>query len=156
MLRTVVAIVIVFSFVAVCSARETPCKRNPNTSTMQEWFAHSAAGLKGSYEASQHRQKQILEGYGKLKLGQSISETESTIGEPDFEDVYSTFNARVGNRPVEHPRCGWEREYYLEKTGDNFGNLSDRYVHLLFNSEQKLIWIKPQNIKGLTEKGSPE
>lgn len=91
-----------------------------------------------------------------MKLGMSESEVESVLGLRDFEQIYSTYDAYIGSRPVANPHCGWEWEYYFVKVGDNFGTPSDSLLHLAFNSQRKLIWAKPQNIDGPQEKGSPE
>ena len=86
----------------------------------------------------------------------SESEVESVLGLPDFEQIYSTYDAYIGSRPVANPHCEGEWEYYFAKVGDNFGTPSDSLLHLAFNSQRKLIWAKPQNIDGPQEKGSLE
>ena len=123
---------------------------------MKTWFARTPAAFDGKFEASRSRRAKLIETYPKLKIGMSKAEVEALLGTPDFEEVLSTYGATIGGKPITHPHCWTEWEYYIEKTGDNFGNPKDISLHLAFNAEEKLNWGKPQNLNELKEKGSPE
>jgi hypothetical protein len=134
----------------------SPCKRDDKIPDMQTWFAKTPAAFGGQFEISRSRRSKLIEAYKKLKIGMSKSEVQALLGSPDFEQVPSTYGATIGDKPISHPRCWTEWEYYFEKIGEDFGNPKDVSFHLAFSAEEKLNWAKPQNLNELKEKGSPE
>lgn len=101
------------------------------------------------YTIADNRKRIIMEKYPRLNVGMTKKEIASIIGDPDF----STY-LRAKAPPQKY--LGSEWTYYFHKANPNLANEKlDKGLYLFFDPNDKLHWILPQNIEGLSEKGSP-
>ena len=100
------------------------------------------------YTAPRERRDRIVQGYSTLDVGMTKDNVARVIGEPDY--------SRLSYGP-KGPRMTWQGSswvYYLSKRDDG-ANTRDAIVHVSFNTDDRAVWIKAENIEGLREKGTP-
>lgn len=104
-------------------------------------------GLEYRYLASKERESQIIEGFKKLRLGESRDDVRDALGPPDTADSMS-------GKHRDAPFRGWCYMYQIKMR--DLANTNDVSVHVFFDPDGKLDWAAPSNIDGLTEIGSVE
>jgi hypothetical protein len=104
-----------------------------------------AGGVQQVYVATKERKAQIVNGFSKLKLGQTREQVRDILGPPDRAEA-------MHGKARSAPFHGWDYTYELKmETID--GNMSNKYADVFFDAENKLEWAEGHNIKGLHEIG---
>ena len=135
---------LVLAFGAGCSMSSAS---SPTTKPTDIGPTYSAPADAYEYVANAEREKQIVDGFPKLKVGQSREEVRDALGLPDTaQPGYSKeYNSRF---------LGWS---YMYKIKMRFGgpNTNDVCVEVFFDPAGNLSWAVPNHIDGLKEIGSP-
>jgi hypothetical protein len=106
------------------------------------------AGVKYAYVATPEREAQIVEGFSKLKVGQTREEVRAALGPPDKRN---RSYAKV--KQAKPPFLGWCYTYKIKMRG-GASNENNVCVQVFFNPAGKLTWAAP-NVPGLKDVGSP-
>ena len=102
------------------------------------------------YTIDENRKKSIISHYSELKIGMTKEKVSSIIGDPDFSEYL-----RAKEPPEKYKGSEWT--YYFYKPDPDLVNEKlDRGLFLFFGTNDKLHWLAPKNIEGLTDKGTPE
>ena len=138
--------------VTVALTAQTPisCPSEQGRVVYREWVKKVGLDHGKTYSASPSRQKQLKDGYTKLNLGMTREEVEKILGAPDAAGP-----ARSQAYTESRHWCGYQWNYYLNKTDANEYASDDVGLFLAFDALGKLYWASPFNIKNLKQKGSP-
>jgi hypothetical protein len=104
-------------------------------------------GVGYEYVATAERERQIVDGFPKLKVGQSREEVRDAMGLPDTaQPGYSKeYNSRF---------LGWSYLYRIRMRSGG-PNTNDVCVEVFFDSAGNLMRAVPNHIAGLKEVGGP-
>jgi hypothetical protein len=98
-------------------------------------------GIHYEYVATIGRETHIVDGFDKLKLGQSREEVRKLLGLPDIgRPVYTKDN---------HGPRYWEYIYRIRYRDKTSWNINDLSVELFFMPNGKLVWAVPHGIPEL-------
>ena len=108
--------------------------------------AATVDGIKFRYVATEERKRQILEGFPKLKIGDTRDKVREVLGPPDRdEELYG--------KKRSDPFHGWTLTYEIKMR--HVANTNDVCVQAFFNPDGELHWAIPANIDDLKEIGTP-
>jgi hypothetical protein len=152
LIRLIVCVAL--SFVAGCADSSVSAPTTKPTDVGPTYIAPVSAstpttidGVEYGYVATAEREKQIVDGFPKLKVGQSREEVRDALGLPDIAQPASS---------KEYPGrfLGWSYMYRI-KMRSGGPNTNDVCVEVFFGSAGNLKWAVPNHIAGLKEVGGP-
>jgi hypothetical protein len=142
------------SFAAGCADSSVPAPATKPTDLGPTYIAPVSAskptmidGVEYEYVATAERKKQIVNGFSKLKVGQSREEVRDALGLPDI--------ARPGYSKEYNSRfIGWSYLYRIRMRSGS-PNTNDVCVEVFFDSAGNLMRAVPNHIAGLKEVSGP-
>jgi hypothetical protein len=149
--RLLIPVLLVFAIGCSRSSGSSPATKptdvGPTYTSPTGAGATTIDGVEFEYVASAEREKQIVSGFPKLKVGQSREEVRDALGMPDTaQPGYSKeYNSRF---------LGWSYMYKI-KMRSGSPNTNDICVQVFFDPSGNLKWAVPSHIEGLKEIGGP-
>lgn len=144
---TAVAVLLILTTTLGCNSRVPLISPIPDGKRTYQEFVSSRSF---PYSMQEDKKNKIINNYGKLKIGITKQDVNLILGDPS----YSRYLHKK-EYPGEYVSSKWT--YYFYKPDSNSANEKlDIGIFIFFDVNDKVYWIVPQNIEGLTEKGSPK